>query len=301
MKTYCRILLVAMATCLAGCLAMAGSYLTVKVHVVDENGVAYPGVVGNATFLTPTSLSSGGVNVEKRTDANGNFIARGWTITYASCYFGDEHPKNNYGTTFDYYPNPNRGDQWTTVTVKRVHHPCAMYHWYIEKKIPVESKLIGFDCVACDWVQPYGTGTNTDFLTALIDHSTQAKPDDIAFVFQGVGPNDGFIKYTKDDWSELKWIYEAPVDGNYTNRYAVYSNAKVNHEVDHNSYLVFRCRTVTNETGKIVSAHYGFIGGSIHYDYERKFSCGIYFNPRPNDPSIEYDDDQRINKEDRRR
>ena len=62
-----------------------------------------------------------------------------------------------------------------------------------------------------------------------------------------------------------------------------------NTRLSDNEYLVFRVRTQTNETGKVISANYGIIEEKIKFI--TGFSIGAKFNPRENDVNLE---DERV-------
>lgn len=58
--------------------------------------------------------------------------------------------------------------------------------------------------------------------------------------------------------------------------------------LDENEYMVFKTRVVTNEVGEVTSCNYSKILGPVSID-DRLWFKSMIFNPRPNDPKLEFD------------
>ena len=103
------------------------------------------------------------------------------------------------------------------------------------------------------------------------------------------------------------YITTLPGDGHYPVIYGVETNAtflsripyeyssvsgrvvSVRKILEDNEYMVLRTRVSTNAIGKVTSCNYSKILGPLSVQGGRLWFRSIIFNPRPNDPKLEFD------------
>ena len=151
----------------------------------------------------------------------------------------------------------------------------------------------GFDMQVGDWVAPYGRGNATDFFVEYSkEHLEKDKALDCALVFTN-GVCDGFY-IAKCTETSFRSDYAANTNAVYMKRLDFdswgkkYKGRYATQLLDEDEYIVIRTRTKCDARGRIVSAHYAKIYGSMGFLGE--FTCvGLYFNPNENDPNLEAD------------
>ena len=157
------------------------------------------------------------------------------------------------------------------------------------------------DFSAGDLVEPYGKGKTADI--ALRFRFERPRSPEFADYTQeleikAVREGDGFILKKKDEWSELASVAEAPLS-DYTPVIDLYYDrtpAEIFRQFDltEKDYVIFRSRTISAPDGSTVS-NYGKIYGNIAYGIlendakEGSVRFRYYFNPTPNDRSLEFD------------
>jgi len=104
---------------------------------------------------------------------------------------------------------------------------------------------------------------------------------------------NGAYLQRKDDYSVLKSIYRASPDAPYAQRIENANSVRgpVHVLLGSGDYLVFRARSVIDENGNLVAAHYGKIYGPLDYYVmaRNKLRLIYYFNPNINDTNLEFD------------
>ena len=106
----------------------------------------------------------------------------------------------------------------------------------------------------------------------------------------------GFVTCKGDNFSEMWSAYEAPETG-YRTR-ITFAHARTPDRISKNetllkdSYLIFRSRVNTDQSGKVLAAHYGKLFRFEYGEDYKKQGFGFvrftyYFNPRPNDRYLE--------------
>ncbi len=193
--------------------------------------------------------------------------------------------------------------------LRRILNPIPMYakrvEFYGEKKVPVEGKPLGYDLMKGDWVAPFGTGSESDFIFLL-----QRAPEREAMSYWGNTPrpyklydvtlgiafsNDGDgiqPAYAQQEGSALILLPEAPETGYQTNlvKRTFREEGEAGHSDPQGSAgYFFRVRTKRDEKGKIVSALYGKIQGDVDVDRHGQVRFTYYLNPTDNDRNIEFD------------
>lgn len=221
--------------------------------------------------------------------------------TEGSCYFRRKAPP--YIVDGKWQPwNPTN-----PVVLKRIKNPIPMYVKKVETIIPVLDQPVGFDLEKGDWVAPYGTGSSSDF---VFQFSFKTKPQTYKDDFKTLtvlsfsNPADGIqdVVVPVEQWgahSMLKLPYQAQSNG-YQSVCEWQSNC-----VDGRSEIVpergdysFRVRTKVDDSGKIISALYGKIHGSIetggYLQALPRLLFTYYLNPNSNDRNVEFDPDKNL-------
>lgn len=119
------------------------------------------------------------------------------------------------------------------------------------------------------------------------------------FVMRVPDPDGGFIRKKKLLKKTLESEYEAPQTG-YTNELRIIreGNTKFSElsstDVSPDDYVIFRSRVIRDAKGNILSSNVGKIYGPIRHGINRRKLLGsmnfmYYFNPCPNNNSIEFD------------
>lgn len=163
--------------------------------------------------------------------------------------------------------------------------------------IPISETPVGFDFSRGEIIAPLEVGRAADILFQYSFQTTN-NTGHCSLTLSAANPDDGMIILRTDEWSALKTVYEAPVDGylssiSFERDWAGRTFSK-REELDAEAYIVFRCRTKRDEEGKLITAHYGIIHGPLdfgQYGKDDKEGVMIFrstFNPTPNDRNLEW-------------
>lgn len=149
---------------------------------------------------------------------------------------------------------------------------------------------VGFDLTAGDWTAPHGKGKTTDIFfsaTGSIEESSL----NLTWSFPNKGDGIRVYPYEGGARSELRSPTQAPDDG-YISTITVDAEGRPKEQIGESRPLsfVFRVRTVLDDAGKVVSAHYGKI-------YPEAYNVIYYFNPRANSRALEYDPKRNLLKD----
>lgn len=187
-------------------------------------------------------------------------------------------------------------DKVNTLTMKRIRNPQKMVGatCYVDFKIPEYDKWLGFDFEMNNFVMPYGSGKEADVLLRFSQRN-KGRQDycmsmEVSFTNHVYA---GAYAMKKDKNSEMKSVYFADTNALFQQVFEYRydrsdARSKLVDKLRGDEYLVFRTRTKVDETGRLVSAHYGKIYGPWHYVGPRGMSIyGIFLNPRPNDVNLE--------------
>ncbi|MDO6686414.1 MULTISPECIES: hypothetical protein [unclassified Agarivorans] len=270
--------------------ACASTLTSVKLKVVDQDGLP----VENAEVFLGFILGNEGANVKELTDKNGELKAT---------------RRQNLGVIVrvnkeGYYQSKLRtgpSDQNLTIELRKKKTPTAMYAKKLTLRFPKKKTAIGFDFEQADWVAPYGKGNIAHVFFYLDGQfiSTTNYSDELRISFSN--PEDGLIKLTKNSTaSEYQFPYLASQD-NYQNGITLKSFRSGSDKVtDYDQFALgytFRVNTEVNSEGEVIHANYGKISGDIWAsaaESKKKKSFGFirftyYYNPTPNDHSLEFD------------
>ena len=277
--------------------AFASNWVELNVLVNDEAGIPVEDVAVRGFFIT-----DGLKNVERDshsdvTNVDGEARLAGKEEIYVDLETG----KPNF------YQSKRRQvvNQQKSATVKIVLRPKRNPIPMWAKTVVVNARpdlgrengvQFGYDFVAGDFVSPNGSGSVSDL---LITHSYD-KIDSETYSFNiQVGfsnPGDGLIPFYIEERfrdSAYRSAYHAPEEG-YENVLNLYKarDAEAGTDLgnlDSQRNYYFRVRTVTNEHGEIISAHYGKIYGEFP-------SIVYYMNPTPNDRNLEFQPGRNLHK-----
>lgn len=190
-----------------------------------------------------------------------------------------------------------------TIRLKRIKNPIPMYAKSLTAeqggslKMPnYDGNSYGYDLVIGDWVAPHGKGVVSDLIFKFEGVFSDKAYGSLAnydnkFRVKFSNTHDGIIAWEGTSESGRKYgsklvsDYVAPLEG-YQETWIQRtwkekgSHHQTTRNIDRNFY--FRVRTMVNEEGNIISAHYGKIYGDF-------MSFIYYLNPTPNDRNLEFD------------
>lgn len=278
-----------------------GAMSRVVYRVVDDRGTA----VSNATArICYKSYGRPQDNAEWETctDRDGKFVAEHRTNERLKVFVRKD---GHYGARdeisyFDMKRNSVSDGKWLpygdtkTLVLKRILNPTEMnssagldYHKY-----PPFGKWAGFDLQRRSWTPPWGEGCHPDMLVRFEWQNTENGYHRTMKVSFTNNPFAGVYQLKADDSSEMDSVYCADTNATYLSSLLFTVDRDANgfrrHDLEEDQYLVFRTRTATNETGRLVSAHYGKIYGNWRFGERGGMAIQrIEFNPTPNDTNLE--------------
>lgn len=160
--------------------------------------------------------------------------------------------------------------------------------------IPEFNRWLAIDFSAMDWLPPFGQGRFSDAMVFCRKEIKKRRSD---FKFEMIvsftnNPCAGYYRGVKNKFSDFPWKHEVNTNEIFSSIFdyqMVRENDKGTFcsEITDNEYLVFRTRTITNETGCLKSAHYGVISGPFRMGSENIYIGDACFNPIPNDTNLE--------------
>lgn len=292
--------------------AQYGAMAKLTLRVVDDNGEVVPNATVNGGHSKSDSYADV-KRVEGTTDTNGCFAVEGKT----NYEIGYQITKHGYYTTTDRYIFQKEakkqsiepvikhflGYRWqpwnptNTVVLKKKHNPIPMYVKKIDTPVPLRDTPVGFDLQAGDWVAPHGNGTQSDLLFMYKAEIQDFWNGSLELDITCTNGMDGVIQLQKDMESNFHSTYEAPISGYQSEvQFSFVTTTDRDLKVQKlgaPEYLVIRVRTVLDDEGKILRAHYGKIYGPIEFGVgkEHRVRFVYYFNPTPNDRNLEFDPD----------
>jgi len=282
-----------------------GAETKVTFHVVDTDGVSVPG----ALVLVSLNRPLGTAKNKGLTDDDGLFTADGLLLSELIYTVEKEgHYQTRQKFSFEgpgiISLENGRNIPWNPtlrVTLKEIRKPIPMYMKRAKIILPAKDMDFEYDFLAGDLVEPYGKGKTADI--ALRFRFDRPRSPDFADFRQelevkAVREGDGFLLKKKDEWSELASVAEAPLSGYIPSINPYYDRTATEifrqFDVTANDYVIFRSRTTSAPDGSTVS-NYGKIYGNIAYGIlENDAKEGVvmfryYYNPTPNDRSLEFD------------
>ena len=282
-------------------LSAKGADAKVILRVVDQDGVAVPNAKIWGAFSANHLKDS--ILVDGMTNTNGEFIAQGncneilrVDVTKEG-YYHTEEKVNFWQSKSDPLIVDGKWQPYgemRTVVLKKIKRPINIGEFIrYSVSIPAYDKWIGFDLQRRMWIPPYGEGCCPDVLLkfgrSLVERQSDFKMTmEVSFTNN---PYAGCYQLDYDNFSDRKNVYHADEEAVYISEIKYVQerhpgSPRNDNRIDKDSYLVFRTRTRVDEDGKLVSAHYGMIGGRWSF-YDTMLSGGYLFNPTPNDTNLE--------------
>lgn len=240
-----------------------------------------------------------------KTDTNGCVVASG----HVNCSIGIRADKDGYYESFEKIvlpktkANPAIVDgKWQPYGEKRVivlyryENPIEMPGAYerTDVKIPAFGKWLQYDLEKGNWLPPYGDGSCPDVLLRFSYDAKNRYWDYVATMDVSFtnNPCAGFYVKKKERGSELECDYHANNNADYLTTFHFTKDGNSLDgtgckQVENDEYVVYRTRTKVDESGNLVSAHYGKIVGGWFFSELMTFYHGYVFNPTPNDTNLE--------------
>ncbi len=151
-------------------------------------------------------------------------------------------------------------------------------------ELPDGGNGIGFDFETGDWTAPHGRGKTPDLIFTGVGGAGY-RSYRMRWTFSNAGDGIRVVPAEAGARSELKSPKVAPADG-YVPELVIDSECRVvpsdSRVGERPACFLFRVRTVLDEKGIVVSAHYGKI-------YPERMNVVYYFNPELNSRVMEYD------------
>ena len=273
--------------------------------IIDETWQPIAGANVQVSYMlppppvTPTWGHYGeyGDKIEGLTDTNGIFIASHEDQTPS---LGITVEKVGYYKTLRGYemgvPEHYTLEKWNpslTVVLKKIGKPIAMYAKWINQNPPALDQPVGYDLMIGDWVSASHKGINTDII--FRKEAYRESGTDYEYKVKVTFPKsgDGIQIYTLPELekgSVLRSPHEAPLNGyqpELNKERSAHPGQPTKNDDDPNRIYLFRVRTVIDDKGNVVSAHYGKIYGDF-------MTFTYYLNPTANDRNIEFDPKQNL-------
>jgi len=284
-------------------------------RVVDEEGSPVAGAVFTGAGWIPDESVACGFG--GTTDSNGMAQIDFLTATEIS---GEFNKTNYYRSDFHHefgahvgYPISNGCWQpyplRKEIELKRIRKPIAMYVKRVEAVLPVMGQPVGYDLVKGDWVLPFGSGENGDFVISAAGEFRSVFDAEINMTVSFHRSGDGILIETitpvrkgRPLGSILVSCHDAPYDGylqqySYIRRMRPSASEQINMVQRRNQMAYFRVRSESGEGGKLLAAHYGKIYGDVWAYFANKqitVAFHYYLNPTPSDRNMEFDPEQNL-------
>ncbi|BEU03037.1 hypothetical protein OAG1_18370 [Agarivorans sp. OAG1] len=290
MRLTKRLTLILLLVNLSACI---GDLTQIKLKVIDQDGQPVKGAEVSMSFM----LSKGSNKFKGTTDEKGEVTALRFS------QFGAIVRVNKKGYYQSKIKRTSKGHQKLTIELRKKKNPTAMYAKKLTLPVPKKREAIGFDFEQSDWVAPYGKGNTAHIFFYLDGEYTDIHNNNNELQVSFANADDGLFKLNKAPTnSEYPFPYQAPLIG-YTNKLILKktrsSNTKTMTTYDSSTLgYTFRINTKLNSEGEIISANYGKIAGeflgSAYTGTTKRKNVGYvkftyYYNPTPNDRSLEFD------------
>lgn len=281
----------------------------VVARVIDQDGNPVHGAEVVAWFphVYGAGATPKGESKQVQTNAEGNVLLN--ALTAGPVSFGAR--KAGYyesgGGQIDFMQMREEGKPLKAereVVLKKIMNPIPLVaRQFPELVVPRENDPCGFDFEVGDWVTPRGKGKHADIIFNITGNYTSYKEFDAALEITFPNEGDGLARFEGEQniGSELNSGYHAP-ESEYMPELKLAKRAAAGQttsqwleESKPGSNYYFRVRTVLDDKGKVVSAHYGKIYGRFEFGRYKKAeslflkSGTYYFNPTANDRNVEFD------------
>jgi hypothetical protein len=275
-------------------------------RVVNDKSVPMGDVDASISFEQPKYSpgrwgSSDVLSRKGKTDYQGLFSAAAPASNYVNYSARTVGFYKSHGQPVEFSRSENgKWQPWNPtveVILKKIIDPIPMYARRMETQLPALDAPVGFDLMKADWIAPYGQGNVSDLVFKLTKRveSFHDFGAELLLTFSNKGDGIQMMPVDKSG-SELRSPHVAPENGYGPLISLLQGNSKQGGQYGLSNkprdYL-FRVRTVTDSKGKVVSALYGKIYGSIEYfpvsHKTAKLRFTYYLNPTPNDRNMEFD------------
>ena len=293
---------------------------TVKVHL--QTGLTIQGALFDTA--SDQKLST---DAEGRAIVNGKCVGEGKYWVCKGGYYSHSRHFMLYSDKFEDGKWQPYGAE-RLVVLRKIRNPTRLHadhlthlRWLNSEPTPEQLGKMGkpswnniwswngwLDLEAGDWIAPYGAGRTPDICLTVerIDPQDETRPgtpknDAMRLKIHFSNPDDGGYAVPLDIDSEMQMPYHAEKEADYQPILYVplnnigkplFSKMPLNEQSDEQGFFL-RVRTVKDEEGNIVSAHYAKIykveAWELHgkpglYNGELTF----FYNPESNDTNLEY-------------
>lgn len=260
-----------------------GAEFDVTFRVVDDEGTPVANArCGGWVYVEHDSRQGCGYAIY--TDTNGCVRVTGKCSEWFSVIVSKE---GYYKTSFDVkYPLENVyppivGGKWQpygetrTVVLKRILQPHEMLGPELppQRKIRIYDRWLEFDLERGDFLPPVGDGRDADVLIRFRLEGDMPYDWSIAMDVSFTNfPYAGAYRLKKDNWSDMKSVYQADTNANYSSEISFrYAREKGNRhpivdKLENGAYLVLRTRTEVDKDGNLISARYGKLYGPWNFE-----------------------------------
>jgi hypothetical protein len=263
------------------------------IRAVNETGDPVIGAIATIGYYT----NSASTTVEGMTDANGEYTFEHTAMSEFADVSFEAKKDGYYGISQQVNLQPPydtaKWDIEKTLVLKKVSKPIAMYARLVDENPPTLGQPIGYDLMIGDWVCDGHKGISKDIIFQKWAYRKSGADYEYKVKITFPKDGDGIQVYdmpTSEVGSGLRSPHEAPLDGyqkELAKERSAHPGQAAKNDSDPNRIYLFRVRTVKNDDGIVVSAHYGKVYGDfMQFTY--------YLNPTPNDRNIEFDPKQNL-------
>lgn len=276
-----------------------GALADVRIKVVDDMGEVVPDAkVAVVIYTTPNKADT----KRGETDSDGCFSTKGRSYGEVEVYASKDGYYDTHTTAaFKNLPDKEveKRHRWSDGTVetrivlkKKRNSVETAFHLVDYATIPATNEVVCLDLETFKWCPPFGDGKHDDL---HLFYEVWRNPSSW-FSFQKkltiTAPNcvDGFYRRKVDMASKFRYDYSAQTNETYE-KTIVYNVDRRGGKPDvvevpsDDEYFTFRMRTVTNDVGEVVQAHYGRIGERSDHMFGLRMKT--WFNTKPNDTNLE--------------
>lgn len=282
-----------------------------RLRVVDFEGHPVAGARVWGGLQTGDSLNDY-IEIRGQTNTNGEFVISGKCTNRIRCeitkegYYDSEFLVTNYG-----YTHSLKDGKWQpygsmrTVVLKKMKNPIEFTRRHSDFSYPPSlGTWYGYDLLRRQWVTDDNGDLHKDVLIRIAVEAKN-KINDFKTVMEVSFTNNPFAgayMMKKDEFSEMASVYNADTNACYQSSFVfvferhpivkekpfryVDGSQRIDTRLQADSYLVFRTRTVIDENGRLISAHYGKIDGPWEF-YGGMCAKDVLFNVTPNDLNLE--------------
>lgn len=289
------------------------------IDIKDDAGLAVPGALMETNIFDYWKSGEGfGRDIFKKiqivADSDGSLALEDST---ARCEMVLSAGKQSYyrgGASFKSSTKRNgRWEPWNPtvkITLNRILSPIPLKAKWVQRHMvdpaPIPGNPASYDFEVGDWVAPHGKGKVAD-LTFRLDGMVKdlSAMYDARLSVSFSHPADGLIEHKPkpNEFSQMRMPHRAPVDGYQPEK--VWRKARISQKnhAEHIEHInegqetdcyFLRLRTVVDEKGNILYAHYAKVMGGFIWYPSAKIRFQYHYNPTPNDRNLEFDPNRNL-------